>query len=215
MSNSEITYSLDHMRRIQMSMNILKKHITSTVYDVVSIGYSDLDKFILDQFKNANVSFMVPPEFKPEMENSGKLVTYVDITKEIPVDHREKYDLVIFTEVLEHLLAPDEEVIHNLYLLLKSGGLFLFSVPNIATFANRFRLLFGKNVCWPKNEQIQGVYGGYGHIREYTMKEAIDIMKPFHILESTGISGYRTGFKKLFNILPAGFQNTIVVIGKR
>ena len=198
-----------------MSMNILQKYIDHDIYEIVNIGFSDLDQHILEYFKEKNVSFVIPTQMIPLTRDHKHQFIYLDITKEIPVVHKGKYDLIIFTEVLEHLLAPDELVIYNLHSLLRIGGLILLSVPNIATFANRFRLLVGRNVCWSKKDQINGVYGGYGHIREYTLKEANEIIKPFQILEVSGISGYRMGIKRLFNILPTSFQNTIVVVGKK
>lgn len=215
MNYKEVNYSLDHRKRMLMSLNILRKYVGHEVRDIVSIGFSDLDHLILESFKGKVVSFMVPPQFTPYLSERKCEFIVGDITKQISPNHLGRFDLIIFTEVLEHILAPDEVVIGNIYSMLKPGGLICFSVPNIATFANRFRLLIGKNVCWPKKEQIEGVYGGYGHIREYTLKEAVDIMKPFQILEITGISGYRKGLKRIVNILPAGFQNTIVVVGRK
>jgi hypothetical protein len=40
-------------------------------------------------------------------------------------------------------------------------------------------------------------------------------MKDFQIITIQGISGYRNGLKRLLNLLPAGYQNTIVGIGRR
>ena len=126
-----------------------------------------------------------------------------------------KYDQVIFTEVLEHIFAGDKMIMASISSLLMPGGILCFSVPNIATFSNRIHLLIGRNVCWPKEEQVKGVFGGNGHIRGYTLKEAIDLMSNYQIIKIQGVSGYRTGLKRLLNLLPAGYQHTIVVIGRR
>jgi 2-polyprenyl-3-methyl-5-hydroxy-6-metoxy-1,4-benzoquinol methylase len=62
------------------------------------------------------------------------------------INHR--YDLVIFTEVLEHLLQDDEIIMMNVKKLVRPGGLLLISVPNALTFSNRVKVITGKNIYW-------------------------------------------------------------------
>lgn len=215
MNNNENDYFSDHERRMRLTLNLLMKYIHNNVYNVAVIGFSDVDNLIIDTLEDRKISFIIPEEFRDYIKDDEKDYIFADLTKEIPKDMREKFDLVIFTEVLEHIFASDRTVIANVFSLLRQGGALCFSVPNIATFSNRIRLLIGKNVCWQKEDQFKGVFGGYGHIREYTFREAIDLMKDFQIIAIQGISGYRTGLKRLLNLLPTGFHNTIIVIGRK
>ena len=215
MNNNVNGYFYDHEKRILLTLNLLMKYIDGNVFNVAIIGYSDVDQLVMNRLGKRKVSFIVPEEFKPYIKDNGKDYLFADITNEIPSEMRGKFDLVIFTEVLEHIFASDGMVMANIFSLLLPGGTLCFSVPNIATFSNRVRLLIGRNVCWPKEDQIKGVFGGHGHIREYTFQEVIDLMKDFQVITVQGISGYRTGLKRLLNLLPAGYQNTIVVIGRR
>lgn len=204
MNNNENGYFNDHEKRMRLTLNLLMKYIHHNVANVSVIGFSDVDLLIMNTLDAKKISFIIPEEFGTYNKDDGKDYIFADITKEIPKEIREKFDLVIFTDVLEHIFE-----------LLRPGGTLCFSVPNIATFSNRIRLLVGRNVCWPKEKQVKGVFGGHGHIREYTFREAIDLMKDFQIITIQGISGYRTGLKRLLNLLPAEYQNTIVVIGRR
>ena len=215
MNNNENGYFNDHEKRMRLTLNLLRKYIHNDVSNVSVIGFSDVDLLIMNTLNAKKISFIIPEEFGTYIKDDGKDYIFADITKEIPKELREKFDLVIFTEVLEHIFADDKIVMANIFELLKPGGTLCFSVPNIATFSNRIRLLVGRNVCWPKEKQVKGVFGGYGHIREYTFREAIGLMKDFQIITIQGISGYRNGLKRLLNLLPAGYQNTIVVIGRR
>lgn len=208
-------YYRDHQKRVILTLNLLRKHIDDNVLSVANIGFSDVDHLILNMMGRRKVSFIVPEEFRPYIKANGAEYVFADIIDGINSEIREKFDLVIFTEVLEHIFAPDKDVMRNVFSLLRPGGIICFSLPNIATFANRIKLLIGKNVFWSKESQVNGVFGGYGHIREYTLKEAVDLMRDFRIIKIRGISGYRTGFKRLLNVLPASFQNTIVIIGRR
>ena len=53
------------------------------------------------------------------------------------------FDVIMFADVLEHLTSPD-----NMFKLavrgLKSGGVILASVPNVAHWSLRLKLLFGR-----------------------------------------------------------------------
>ena len=215
MGNSANDYIRDHWKRIQLTMNSLKIYLNESVQNVAYIGFTDFDELIVKMLTGRNISFVVPNEFKAYIKTVNKMYTFADITKDIPSALKEKFDMVIFTEVLEHIFSPDKVIMANIFLLLKPGGILCFSVPNIATFGNRVRLLFGKNVSWLKEDQVTGVFGGNGHIREYTLKEAVYLMNNFNIIRVLGISGYRTGVRKILNILPKSYQNTILVIGKK
>lgn len=64
-----------------------------------------------------------------------------DITKKIIGDV--SFDYIVFSNVLEHLYDPFT-TIQNYMMFLKQGGSLLISVPNVAVWINRIKLLFGK-----------------------------------------------------------------------
>jgi 2-polyprenyl-3-methyl-5-hydroxy-6-metoxy-1,4-benzoquinol methylase len=85
------------------------------------------------------------------------------------------FDVVIFTEVLEHLphspIFPLEEMHH----VLKSGGQLIITTPNAAKLHHRLKLLTGKSTSFPI-DQLMEVEPGNGsiyhlHNREYTLSE--------------------------------------------
>lgn len=64
------------------------------------------------------------------------------ICDEIPAETAGQYDLVLFFEVLEHLVDTGAAVTH-LRQLMKPDGWLLLSTPNLAGWIDRFSLLFG------------------------------------------------------------------------
>ncbi|MEI6237636.1 MAG: class I SAM-dependent methyltransferase [Candidatus Saccharibacteria bacterium] len=54
----------------------------------------------------------------------------------------DKYDVLIFADVLEHLMYPDK-VLRAVKVLLKPSGIIVFSVPNMAHISVRLDLLSG------------------------------------------------------------------------
>ncbi|MCS7366864.1 MAG: methyltransferase domain-containing protein [archaeon YNP-WB-062] len=86
-----------------------------------------------------------------------------DVNKGIPFDD-EFFDVVWAEEVIEHIYDTDYFV-SEVYRVLKDGGVFILSTPNLASLINRFRLLFGLQPRY-----VQFSIEGPGHIRYYTAK---------------------------------------------
>lgn len=59
------------------------------------------------------------------------------------IDAHGPFDVVMFTDVLEHIASPSE-VLNLGIAALKPGGLLVASVPNVAHWTVRLRLLFGR-----------------------------------------------------------------------
>ena len=88
------------------------------------------------------------------------------------------FDLVVFTEVLEHLFCPPSAVLREIRLVLRDNGSMILSVPNIATLYNRIKLLLGATpLPSPDGQMMRGWVHGYGHIHEYTAKEIASVLE--------------------------------------
>ncbi|MCH7492340.1 methyltransferase domain-containing protein [Patescibacteria group bacterium] len=81
----------------------------------------------------------------PELKNSGvyKEVLCEDINNfDFGLFKKESFDIIIMADILEHLFNPDS-VMQRLKPLLKESGHMVISIPNIANFKIRLKLLFG------------------------------------------------------------------------
>jgi 2-polyprenyl-3-methyl-5-hydroxy-6-metoxy-1,4-benzoquinol methylase len=99
----------------------------------------------------------------------------------IPLNDGE-FDYIICSEVLEHLFYPDR-VISEIKRLLKPGGIFFLTTPNISCFQNRMALLFwgdSPNFNYLQNKE---------HIRFYTKKTFIKLFGvDFSLIKQVGIN---------------------------
>lgn len=77
-----------------------------------------------------------------------------------------KFDLIIFADVLEHLLLPEEVLIFFRQHYLKEQGRIIISLPNIANISVRGQLLFG-NFNYVDNGILDRT-----HLHLYTLKTA-------------------------------------------
>jgi len=95
-----------------------------------------------------------------------------------------RFDIVICNQVFEHLkqiFLPIDEI----WRILKPGGSFILSVPNLASFHNRVMLLFGVQ---PSSIRVFGP-----HVRGYTLralKEFVTTNENFKLEKVAGVGFY-------------------------
>lgn len=79
------------------------------------------------------------------------------------------YDIIIFTEVIEHLYTSPNHVLSYLYSILKDNGKLILQTPNAVVLHKRMQLILGKNPYM----LIRDNKFNPGHFREYTKAELI------------------------------------------
>ena len=222
-------YKTIHWKRFQFLLKLLRKYYIPGI-KVGDIGLSPFSCMANSYINKGEFYSIIPSsDFTSEIVGCNDSLNFYiyDLLKnpnyKSSSDFNELFDLIIFSEVLEHLFADDTLLCNNLNRLLKPGGILILTVPNITSMWNRLRLLFGRNILGKKSEIIKGVYGGYGHFREYTFYEITDLLQKagFDIVESMGFNGY--GPKNpigdlliaFLNVLPKTFAFHIVIVARK
>ena len=93
-----------------------------------------------------------------------------DIEKMNPTWPQNYFDIIICADILEHLFDP-KAVLTKIRKYLKPDGLLLLSMPNVAYWKLRLKLLMGQ---WEYQEK--GIFEE-GHIRFYTKKGSVSLIK--------------------------------------
>lgn len=145
----------------------------------------------------------------------------------------EDFDLVLILDVIEHLHNSPREFLNKAISLLKSDGGLLIETPNLATLANRLKVLCGKSNYVDINFFYWNIGSFRGHIREYEKAELINIltnqditeleikmlsvMTESLIVENKKKNKGNTLIKiyKLFLDIYPNFRDTILVYGKK
>lgn len=94
------------------------------------------------------------------------------------------FDIIIISEILEHLFFPDR-LISEANRVLKSGGFILLTYPNSGALQLRLSLFFiGKSVMlnYPQNKE---------HIRFFATEDVLKILgKDYKIIKHKGLSSF-------------------------
>jgi 2-polyprenyl-3-methyl-5-hydroxy-6-metoxy-1,4-benzoquinol methylase len=92
----------------------------------------------------------------------------VDVEKEFNLDEKE-FDVIIFADILEHLYSP-LDCIEKFMKYIKPGGYFILSIPNVANWYVRLKLLFG-NFDYESSGILDET-----HIRFFTFKRIVQML---------------------------------------
>jgi len=82
---------------------------------------------------------------------SGMKTEAHDLNGDWHKGHEGEFDVVVASEVIEHLYYP-KNVLKKIDAVLKPGGLFIGSVPNAFNFKNRVRLFLARPEATPLGE---------------------------------------------------------------
>lgn len=143
------------------------------------------------------------------------------------------FDVVIGTEIIEHVINPDNFILESKR-VLKSGGFLMVATPNIANWFNRIIFLFGYQPFFTEVSTVDKTMGlGFtrkltpnrkpvGHIRCFTLRALKDILE-LHGFETVLVKSNEVSFlpkymaffdKYLFRFFP-GLASDVIVVGRK
>lgn len=122
-------------------------------------------------------------------------------------------DFLVLAEVLEHLKLSPIPVLRELVSLLRPGGRFVLTTPNVARLPHLEALAAGENFLEPFPESLsldEDATNYVEHVREYSVREVIDAAEAVGleidrvVMTGWGDSGYHP--------LPNPYANDIIVL---
>lgn len=128
-------------------------------------------------------------------------IEQLNIEKEKLPFKKETFDLVLMTEVIEHLTADPRAYLTEINRVLTQNGYLLMTTPNAAHLKNRMKLLTGHSAHFPLKQLLEtkshdeSIY--FRHNREFTMEELTSMLQDsgFEIQAARFVSFY-TPFRK-------------------
>ncbi|MDA0768004.1 MAG: methyltransferase domain-containing protein [Verrucomicrobia bacterium] len=149
--------------------------------EVADIGWQTL--FYRSQMPDAKLTMIYDwrDERSEEVKEGGIDFRQVDLEESRFPDEDGSYDVVVCNQVFEHLkniFLPLSEI----HRVLRPGGTFIFSVPNLSALHNVFLTMFGKQ---PTTIRLAG-----SHVRSYaiwSMTQFLTYNGHFRVLDLKGV----------------------------
>lgn len=192
----------------------------SKILNLGSGPYFDFEKFVIKHRKVTFSSVDIYPAKKP------KIIKNLYIKNvESKLTFKEKFDVITFFELIEHIDKTDM-LLKNCYLNLKKGGYLIFSFPNLSSIYSRLELLFGYQ---PHILEVSNLRANFGmgimgktnnpsnkpihHVRGITHKAMKELVN-FHKFKIIKTIGYEYRLKGIFYKFPSLAPVNIFVLKK-
>lgn len=130
-----------------------------------------IDQFI---FPDEKENFYTVKDFsvlEKIWRDNGLSVIKKDVEKPPLPFSPDSFDLVICDATIEHLINSPKNIFEEARRILRLGGLFFVSTPNLASFEKRLRFALGLSPNWDVRDFYSKGENFRGHRREFTLKE--------------------------------------------
>jgi SAM-dependent methyltransferase len=136
-----------------------------------------LDKFIFPE-AGANMYGLTQDEIMflgDAWARNGIDIRRHDLSDPIPFPDG-SFDLVVCNAVIEHVHGIHSHIFSEARRVLKPGGMFVFTTPNLASLLKRIRFIIGRSPLWDFRDYFNAGRDFTGHIREFTVQECRDML---------------------------------------
>ncbi len=214
------SYLKDHSYRFNWIFSFCSELLPQKQSRVLDVGQSYLTKMLADYYENVWTIGLDPEvDAGGHRSNSSDQPKIPHITFDLnnaklidrwpPIDQR--FDLIVYSETIEHLTAAPEYSLLFLSCLLSPNGILVVTTPNAVTLSKRIKFIFGRNPF----EQLRLLSENPGHYREYTLRELSEIgarcKLSIHSMRHVNFGNQGRIVKLLFKNLSAAFRDSLVI----
>ena len=206
-------YMKHNAPRIAADANFIIKHTdkNSKVLDVGGVPPLFLEYLLRGDFKDLSIADPHPEPFSQYFESEDIHYHKANVLADLPENMKEQFDVVCMNEVVEHLAGNLLSAINNVSSCVKPGGMLMITTPNLRSIWG-FLSIFGTgsglaskplDTVREQFERDGSEFGYFGHVREYTPKEIIDLIESFgyKLYKSEFQVDYRTPNKPLLRLV--------------
>ena len=170
-------YNIYHSKRVEYVIGKCLGYKPSSNTTVLDVGLSILTLKLSQHYQHVTgLGFPLPSAEKEWLKTASPVIDYIEFdlnntTTVERLDRDDKFELIVFGETIEHLIAPPECVLKFLKSLLGKNGIIICQTPNAVALHKRIKMLLGYNPY----QRLRFEIFNPGHIREYTKRELVEI----------------------------------------
>lgn len=176
-------YCRTHATRLASDLQIVEKHATAKAR-VLEYGAVPplMTAALMDLGYRVQAVDLAPERFSAAIRRLGLDVRRCNVESEAVPFAAESFDLVLFSELFEHLRIDPIFTLGEAHRVLRPGGLLLLSTPNLRSFRG-LRNLLVRNLGHASSGGVYEQYeklrtlGHMGHVREYTTREVVEFLE--------------------------------------
>lgn len=175
---SRQNYLSMHQARFADILRLCRRYVPDSSARVLDIGRSELTAQLGGFYQNVNSLGLDPGADDGGHRELKAMDAVPHITFDLLRSDRVsewpdcgRFDLIVFSEVIEHLSIAPEYTLELLHSLLTEKGVLICTTPNAVDIAKRLRMVAGRNPY----ERLRLYALNPGHIREYTKQELCGI----------------------------------------
>jgi 2-polyprenyl-3-methyl-5-hydroxy-6-metoxy-1,4-benzoquinol methylase len=171
---SRRSYLSMHQTRFADVLRLCRKYVPDLSARVLDVGRSELTTRLGSFYRNVHSLGLDSAADDGGHREVKMMDTVPHITFDLLRSDRVsewpdcgRFDLIVFSEVIEHLSVAPEYTLALLRALLTESGVLICTTPNAVDIAKRLRMVAGRNPY----ERLRLYTLNPGHIREYTRRE--------------------------------------------
>lgn len=188
-------------------------HIYTKKGNKVSLNALDRHESVLNK---------TPPNTKLIKQDLNILRDYYDGIGKLQIEDK-SFDLIILTELIEHISYP-QIFISEISRILKTSGNLIITTPNVHMIGNRLATLLGKDKIFI-NSGAEGYitrlnFDQYGHLCHYTFESLTEMLSPYFNIKKIVGAGFHVPILRYFQplfcrIFPKLSSNICLVATKK
>ncbi|MBV5339800.1 MAG: class I SAM-dependent methyltransferase [Deltaproteobacteria bacterium] len=186
------SYLRGNVIRIAADADFISSHLSvnSSVLDIGAVPPLMVELLRKKGFKDLEIADPHPEPFRVYYLKSGVVARKVNLLTMQDEELYGKYDIVCLNEVVEHISGNLLKAIENAINCLKPGGHLFITTPNLRSIWGLVAIIFMSSGLASKPisrvreqyDRSSAKYGYYGHLREYTKKEIIELFESFGLI---------------------------------
>ncbi len=213
-----------HSNRFNYLYSFITKNFKDNTLKVLDVGKGPLTLKLNDYYGT-----VCSLGFSTENDEGGHRIQTTSPMQHIAFDLNDSryidnwpkasFDLIVFSEVIEHLSQAPEYSLLLIHSLLNNNGCVICTTPNAAALFRRYKLLLGVQPY----EKIRFFSENPGHYREYTKKEMLQMgrdcgyktIRHNFISFNTESKNMKSGLVNFFTNLIPSFKWSQIIIYKK
>ena len=182
-------YMRSNAPRIVADAEFVLRHISpgSRILEVGAVPPLFTELLRVNGFSHCDIADPHPEPFNQYFSDMGINAYAINLLNGEGLELAGQYDLVCMNEVVEHLAGNLLVSIESAIKCIRGQGYLMVTTPNLRSFWGLTSLLVEssglaskpRSTVRAQYERATSKYGYYGHIREYTKREIVELVSSF------------------------------------